>query len=86
MTIRLLYSHYTYDDQRLLNPSIAKMEAKWQVKLRCTTLIGELLVITSPITRNVRRFLKTKANISLKDGTPIAEGKATQFIIKPKVK
>ena len=36
--------------------------------------------------QKAKRRVKTKANISLKDGTPIAEGKTTQFIIKPKVK
>jgi len=36
--------------------------------------------------QKAKRLVKAKANISLKDGTPIAEGKATQFIIKPKVK
>ena len=60
------------------------LTAKMQVKLRRPALIDEPLIITSSIIRNTRRLVETKANISLKDGTPIAEGTATQFIINTK--
>jgi len=58
--------------------------AKMQVKLIRPALIDEPLIITSSITRNTRRLVETKANISLKDGTPVAEGTATQFVISTK--
>jgi len=58
--------------------------AKMQLKLRRPVLIDEPLIITSSITRNTKRLVETKANISLKDGTPVAEGTATQFIINTK--
>ena len=58
--------------------------AKMQVKLRRPALIDEPLIITSSIIRNTRRLVETKANISLKDGTPVAEGTATQFVINTK--
>ena len=55
--------------------------AEIQVKLRRPALINEPLIITSHITKKTRKLLKTKATISLKDGTLIAEGKATQFVV-----
>lgn len=58
--------------------------AKMQVKLRHPALIDEPLIITSFITRNARRLVESKAYISLKDGTLIAEGRATQFVINTK--
>ena len=58
--------------------------ASMQVRLRRPALIGEPLIITSSITENKRRLVKTEANICLKDGTPVAEATATHFVIKPK--
>ena len=55
-----------------------------QVRLRRTALIGEPLIITSSITENKRRLVKTQASISLKDGVIVAEATATQFVIKSK--
>lgn len=58
--------------------------ASIKVRLRRATAIGEFLIITSSITENKRRLVKTEANISLKDGTPVAEATATQFVIDSK--
>lgn len=58
--------------------------ASMQVRLRRLALIGEPLIITSSITENKRRLVKTEAKIYLKDGTTIAEATATQFVIKPR--
>ena len=58
--------------------------ARMESKFKRLALIGEPLIITSSITRNARRFIETKANISLKDGTLIAEGTATMFIANRK--
>ncbi len=55
--------------------------AKMQVKLSRPTLINEPLVITSSVTKKTRKLLEAKAAVSLKDGTLIAEGKATQFVV-----
>ncbi len=60
-----------------LNCVTAKMEAR----LKRPASIGEPLIITASITRNARRLINAKANISLKDGTLIAEGTATMFVI-----
>ena len=55
--------------------------AKMQVKLRRLTSIGEPLIITGSITKKTRKLVATKAAISLKDGTPIAEATATHFVV-----
>lgn len=58
------------------------LTAKMQIKFRRPALIDELLVITSSITRNRRKAIEARANISLSDGTPVAESTATQFVIE----
>ena len=58
--------------------------AKMQVKLRYPALIDEPLIITSSTIKKTRKLVKTKTNISLKDATQIAEGRATQFVINTK--
>ena len=58
--------------------------AKMETRLRRPAVIDEPLIITSSITRNTRRLVEAKANISLKDGTLIAESKATLFVIGKK--
>ena len=54
--------------------------ASIQARLKRMTLIDEPLIITSSITKKTRKLVKTKATISLKDGTIIAEGTSTQFV------
>ncbi len=54
--------------------------AKMQAKLRRLVAIDEPLIITSSIIKKTRKLVETKAAISLKDGTLIAEGTATQFV------
>ena len=58
--------------------------AKMEMRLRRPALVGEHLVITSSITRKTRKLVETKAAISLKDGTLVAEGTATMFILRLK--
>jgi acyl-coenzyme A thioesterase PaaI-like protein len=55
--------------------------AKIKAELKRLALIDESLIITSSVTKKTRKLVKTKANISLTDGTLIAEGTATQLII-----
>ena len=55
--------------------------AKMQAKLRRPASIDEPLIITSSTIKKTRKLIETKAAISLKDGTLIAEGTATQFVI-----
>ena len=60
------------------------LTAQMEVKLRRSALINELLVITSSITKRARKLVKTKAEVTLRDGTVIAEGMATQFVVAVK--
>jgi len=60
-----------------MNCATASIEAR----LRHPALIDEPLIITSSITKRVRKLVETKAAIFLKDGTIIAEGTAKQFVI-----
>jgi len=55
--------------------------AKMELRQRRPALIGESLVITSSITKKTRKLVETKATISLKDGTLVAEGAATVFVL-----
>ncbi|MFC1861387.1 PaaI family thioesterase [Chloroflexota bacterium] len=56
--------------------------AKMDVRLKRLALIGEPLVITSSITKKNKRLIETRAAVTLGDGTLIAEGTSTQFVIK----
>ena len=58
--------------------------AKMQVKLRRPASIDEPLIITSSAIKKTRKLVETKAAISSKDGTLIAEGTATHFVINTK--
>ena len=58
--------------------------AEMQVRIKRPALIDEPLIITSSITRKTRKLVETKADISLKDGTPVAESTATMFVIRSK--
>jgi len=60
---------------------MACITAKIQVKLKRPAVVGELFIITASITKKSRRLVETKADISLADGTLVAEGTATQFIV-----
>jgi len=55
--------------------------ARIQARLRRLALIGEPLVITCSIANKNKRLIETEARVSLKDGTIIAEGTSTQFIV-----
>ena len=55
--------------------------AKMQVKLRRLAPIDEPLIITAATIKKTRKLVEVKAAISLKDGTLIAEGIATQFVV-----
>ena len=58
--------------------------AKMQIKLKRPAAVGEPLVIKSSIKRSSRRLVETIANITLKDGTLVAEGVGTHFVVTQK--
>ncbi|MBW1739327.1 MAG: HAD hydrolase-like protein [Deltaproteobacteria bacterium] len=55
--------------------------AKIQARLKRPAVIGEPLIITASVIRKNRRLVQTKADIFLADGTSVAEGTATQFVV-----
>ena len=57
------------------------LTAKMAVRIRRPAPIDEPLIVTSSITNKSRRLIETRADIALKDGTPVAESTATMFVI-----
>ena len=55
--------------------------ANMQAKFRHPAPIDKPLFITGSVINKTRRLVETRATVSLIDGTLIAEGTATQFII-----
>jgi uncharacterized protein (TIGR00369 family) len=55
--------------------------AKMQTRFKRPAQTGEPLIITARLTKKTRRLAEAKAAVSLKDGTPIADGTATMFIL-----
>ena len=58
--------------------------ARLQIRIKRPIQIGEPLSVTGNITKKTRRLVETKATLSLKDGTPVAEATATQFVLDAK--
>jgi len=57
--------------------------ARMHIKLKRPAYVGEPLVITSSVKRKTRKLVETEATVSLKkDGTVVAEGTGTHFIVK----
>ncbi len=55
--------------------------AKIQVKLKRPASINEPLVIIASVTKKTRKLIETRASVSLRDGTLIAEATAAYFVI-----
>ena len=56
--------------------------AKTETRLRQMARINEPLVITASVVHRNRRLVETTATVALKDGTIIAEGTATLFVVR----
>ena len=63
---------------------VKTITARMQARFKRPAQIGEPLVITARLTKKTRRLAEAKAEVSLKDGTPIADGTATMFILSPR--
>jgi len=63
-----------------VNTITAKMEARFKRPVQ----IGEHLTITASVTRKTRRLVEAKGELRLKDGTLVADGNATMFILSPR--
>ena len=55
--------------------------AKMQIELKKPALVGKRLIISSSVKRKSRRLVYTTATISLEDGTLVAQGTGTHFIV-----
>ena len=58
--------------------------AEMQSRLKRPAVVGEPLVITSSVRSKNRKLVRTQATITLRDGTPVAEGTGTHFIFRQK--
>jgi acyl-coenzyme A thioesterase PaaI-like protein len=56
--------------------------ARMETRIKRPARVGEALLITSSVTKKSRKIINTKASITLEDGTLVAEGTSSQFIIK----
>ncbi|MDH5695474.1 MAG: PaaI family thioesterase [Dehalococcoidia bacterium] len=57
------------------------LTAKMQTRFRRPARIDEPLIITASLIKKTRRLAEAKAEVSLKDGTPVADSIATMFIL-----
>ncbi len=55
--------------------------AKIQVQLKRLTPINQPLLVTASVAEKTRKLVRTKARVTLQDGTLIAEVTATQFVV-----
>jgi len=55
--------------------------AKIEVRIRQPVPAGQRLLISSNVVRKTRKLVETEANIILEDGSPVAEGKATMYVV-----
>ena len=62
------------------------LTAKMQIRIRRPVPIDEPLVITASITSKTSRLIETEATVSATDGTLMAEGTATMFVVNKKQK
>ena len=58
----------------------AGVTAALELRFRHSVSVGEPLTITAWVSNKTRRFAVTEANLTLKDGTTVAEAKATQYL------
>ncbi len=60
---------------------VNSLTAKMQTRFRHPVQIDKPLIITASLTKKTRKLVEAKAEISLKDSTPVADSTATLFIL-----
>lgn len=55
--------------------------ARMEVRLRQLLPVGEPLVISGTISKRTRKLVETTATLTLRDGTRVADGSATMFVV-----
>jgi len=63
---------------------VNSLTARMQTRFRRPIQIGEPLTISASITKKTRKLVEAKAEMWLKDGTPVADSTATMFILGPR--
>jgi len=63
---------------------VNSLTARMQTRFRRPSKIGEPLIITASLTKKTRKLVEAKAEMWLKDGTPVADSTATMFILNPR--
>lgn len=58
--------------------------AKMGIRIRRPIPVGAPLIITASVTKNSKRLVETEGAISSPDGTIMAEGTATMFVLQTK--
>jgi len=58
------------------------LTARMLIRFKRPALVDELLIITSSLVRKAKNLIETRASICLRDGTLVAEGTATHFLIE----
>ena len=56
--------------------------AEINVRIKRSAPINQPMVVTSSVAKKTRKLIETKASLCLKDGTVVAEGTSTQFVVK----
>jgi uncharacterized protein (TIGR00369 family) len=57
------------------------LTAKMQTRFRRPLQIDESLAVTASLTKKTRRLVEAQAEVSLRDGTIVADSKATMFVV-----
>jgi uncharacterized protein (TIGR00369 family) len=55
--------------------------AKAEVRFRRPAPIGEVLIVEAAVFKRTKRLIESRATISLRDGTLVAEGKALMYVV-----
>lgn len=64
---------------------IRALTAKFEMRLRRTVSTGQKLRVWAEITRHTRKVVDTRMGAELEDGTVVAEGTATTWVLKREV-
>jgi uncharacterized protein (TIGR00369 family) len=60
---------------------VNSLTASMQTRFRRPLQLGEPLIVTASLTKKTRKLVKAEAEMSLKDGTVVADSTATMFVL-----
>jgi len=56
--------------------------ARMEVRIKSTPLVGQRYIASARVTAQRKRLVEAESEIILEDGTTVAEGKATMYIVE----